>query len=350
MPERAKSLLQQWKQALLWGSVNLEALMIQANAAPCPPVLGCLPKLRYLELSLGSSEAWLGHFFVDVSFCSCLESLRILEPYLDFGLESSQLPEVQLSALPRLKRVELVGWFPEMEFYLPPDCELCVTVACGKMCSWEEQWKIMQKHLTVLSLSDMGLQEWPAGVERLSRLQYFSLQCMDFLEQDLAVLKAIPHVRLHPYGMASLTLTDGSWQSLKVHGSNGLCITFTDVDAFVRGTERFLFVSTGDVGISQPMCASIRQACSRQFKGFFQCRYRYNYPDYPHTVRLSNSEDMMRLEPSYSGRTVPSGGLHDGYAGTPADSPLWERLTVKHLVNQEDFWPKWDPHKWVFGE
>lgn len=348
MPKRATSLLQQWEQALLWGSANLEALMIWAYAAPCPPVLGCLPKLRYLELTLPKSEAWLGHFFVDLSFCSCLESFRIFQPaYL--AVEARKLPEVQLSALTKLKRVELVGWLPEVEFNLPPDCKLNVTVVCGKMCPWEEQSEIMQRHLTVLWLDDLGLQEWPAGLEHLSRLQFLSLRCKGFLEQDLAVLKAIPLFDLYFDGMASLTLTDGIWRSLEVHGRRGLCIAFTDADAFVRGTERFLFVSTGDVEISQPMCASIRGACSRQSKGCYQCRYRYKYQERPHVVRLSNSEEMMRLEPSGDGKIIPSGGLHDGNAGTPEDSPLWEHLPYA-FVKEEGFWPKWEPHKWVFGK
>jgi hypothetical protein len=102
-----------------------------------------------------------------------LEFFRITQPLEDIAPESSKLPEVQLSALPNLKRIELMGWFPDTQFNLPPDCELCVTVACGEVCPWEEQWKIMQRHLTVLTfiLDDVALSEWPAGLERLSRLQ-----------------------------------------------------------------------------------------------------------------------------------------------------------------------------------
>ena len=57
----------------------------------------------------------------------------------------------------------------------------------------------------------------------------------------------------------------------------------------------------------------------------------------------------MRLEPSDDGKIIPSGGLHDGYAGTPEDSPLWEHLRYA-LVEEEEFWPEWEPHKWVFGK
>ncbi len=57
----------------------------------------------------------------------------------------------------------------------------------------------------------------------------------------------------------------------------------------------------------------------------------------------------MRLEPSSDGKLTPSGGLHDGYAGTPENSPLWEQLSRKHLMSGEQIWPTWEPHKWVFG-
>ena len=58
----------------------------------------------------------------------------------------------------------------------------------------------------------------------------------------------------------------------------------------------------------------------------------------------------MRLEPSSDGKLTPSGGLHDGYAGTPESSTIWEQLYYKSLVSKEQFWPTWEPHKWVFGE
>ena len=302
-------------------------------------MLGCLPKLRYLELMVWWPAAWLQHFFVDLSFCSCLESLKFGQPGL--GVSSWKLPEVQLSALPNLKRVELTGFFPDEEFHLPPDCELCLGVVCGELCPWVvEKRMAMQRHLTVLTLYDLGVQALPAGLETLSQLQYLDVECADFLEQDLAVLKAIPHVSLFTKGMASLTLTDGTWQSLQVHGTCALSIEFTDVDAFVRGTERFLLSCGVDIPLS--LCASIKTVCSRQCKSCYQCRSRY-------TVRLSNCEDVMRLEPSSDGKLTPSGGLHDGYAGTPENSPLWEQLNRKHLMSGVQIWPRWEPHKWVFG-
>ena len=347
MPESARHLLQHWEQALILGSINLEALRISANAVPCPPALRCLPNLKYIELTLGQSEAWVGYFFVDLSFCACLESFKITQAERLGMIGSLKLPEVQLSHLPNLKRVEFTGWFPGSECALPPDCELCVALMYGKMCAWREQWKAMQSNLTVLSLGDMGPQEWPAWLERFTRLQYFRLNCTDFQGQDLAILKAIPHVRLYIEGTASLTLTEGAWQNLEVQGESGLCITFRDPDAFVRGTDRLLFVSKGDVEFSQPMCASLQAACSRQSTVCYHCSFRTRYTS--HVVRLSNCEDAMRLEPSDDGKTVPSGGLHDGYVGTPEDSPLWKRLNSKYVVSSQDVWPVWNPHKWVLG-
>lgn len=232
------------------------------------------------------------------------------------------------------------------------------------------QWVAMHRHLTVASMataqaelecvSDIALQEWPAEFERLTRLQYLQFWCSEFLlSLDLAVLRYIPHVNLSVGGMASLNLTNGTWQSLKVHGGHGLCITLGDADAFVRGTGQFLFDSSGDVEISQPMCASIREACSRQSKSCYQCKYNQQYAsvlEHPYSVRLSNCKDMMQLKPlSYDEElqakwaAFMGSPLNDGYAGGSEDTPLWERLPHK-LVSQEDFWPAWEPHKWLFGK
>ena len=347
MPKRIMSLLQQWEQALILGSIKLEALILHADAVPCPPCLRCLPNLKYVELILGRSEAWAPYFFVDLSFCASLEFFKITQGDLNIDNGSSKLPEVQLSHIPNLKHVEFMGWFPEKECTLPPECELCVTVSLKKMSDWDEQWKAMQKQLTVLSLGVTSLQEWPTGLNRFTRLQYFRLQCTAFQQQDLAVLKAIPNVRLWIWGMASLTLTDGAWENLEVHGEHGLCITFLNAGAFVRGTDRFLFSSKGNVDIFQPLWASIREACSRQLKPCYQCKFRDKYGE--QVVRLSNCEDAMCLEPLSDGETVPSGGLHDGYAGTPEDSALWESLKCKHIVSSADVWPMFNPHEWLFG-
>ena len=349
MPETVRNILEQWTQALLMGSVNLEALTMGADAAPCPPVLGCLPKLRYLELTLWQSEAWLSGFFADLSTCPSLESLKLNEGPSDLLDGCRRLPNVNLGAMPKLRRVELDGWLPAATFSLPPACELSVEVVCNTRCPWGEHWTAMQRNLTVLSLWELGLEKWPAGVQHLSRLQSLRMQYLDILEQDLAVLGAIPHVDLYIAGIASLTVTAGSWQSLQVHGKDGLCITFTNANAFVRGTERFLFSSTGPVEIPQPMCAAIREACSRQSKPCYQCRFKDPPYGKRQVVRLSNCADAMRLEPSSDGKIVPSGGLLNGYTGTPEDSPLWERLDHKPLVPQDDVWPKWEPQKWVFG-
>ena len=353
LPKGLACLFRQWEHTLLRGARNLEALTIWANAAPCPPVLGRLPKLRFLELTLfWESHDWLDKLFNDLSSCHSLECLRITQAApAEVLIVSGKLPEVQLSNLQNLKRVELVQWFPDVGFSLPPECKLCVTVNPDR-CHFEKQWVAMQKHLTVLTLADifyLGPESWLVGFERLSRLQYFSFESAGPLVLDLAELKSIPHVKVHINGRAILTLSDGTWETLHVCGRRGLCISLTDADAFVRGTERFLFVSLGSAAISQPMCASIREACSRQVKSCYQCGYMGRFEKDPYTVRLSNCEEMMRLEPSYYGSITPSGGLHDGYAGTPEDSPLWRCLSDKRLVSQEQFWPKWEPHEWVFG-
>ena len=349
-PHRVAKLIHQWMLSLLWGLDSLEVLMMPADAAPCPPMLGCLPKLRFFELRLYRPGAWLEHFFVDLSYCSCLEALKLGQPNFDSIYDLYKLPEVHLSAVTNLRRIELTNCFPDATFHLPPECELCVSLMYNKEYPWEDIWTGMQGHLTVLSLSYVGVPRWPAGVELLSRLEYFRMECGSFLGQDLAVLKAIPHVYLEIGNMAEFSLTDGAWQSLEVHGMNGLRLDIKDADAFVRGTKRFLFISSGNLELSQPLFTSVRAACSRQLKSCYQCKHSYPWNDKAHSIRLSNCEEVMRLEPSSDGKLTPSGGLCNGYAGTPETSTLWERLFRKSLVSKEQFWPTWEPHKWVFGE
>ena len=342
---------------MLRGARNLEALSIWANAAPCLPVLGSLPKLRFLEITLFyNSHDWLDGLFDDLGFCYSLESLRITQAIPREAVAvSGKLPEVQLSTLPNLKRVELVQWFPDAAFSLPPDCELCVTVFSGS-CFSEKHWEAMQRHLKVLTLADMGepnTQSWLGGFGCLSQLQYLQFESGVPTTFDLAALKAVPHVELYLDDTASLTLTDGAWQSIEVHGRSGLSIAFTDADAFVRGTQRFLFLDSGEMRFLQPMCTTmcttIREACSRQFISCYECKFVWQ-TWHRHAIRLSNCEEVMRLEPSHDGMLRPSGGLHDGYAGTPEDSPLWNCIGNKTLASKEEFWPEWNPHKWVFGE
>ena len=349
LPKTLACLLRRWKLALLRGARSVEALKISAEVAPCPPVLGYLSELKYLEIALPRiSDDWVDHLFDDLSFCYSLKASRITQAPDSDGY--GDLPEIQLNTLPNLKRFELVEMFPGAGFSLPPNCELCVTLTSESF-EFEEQWKAVQRHLKVLTLADMGDLDltWQAGFERLSWLQYFKFESGEPLTLDLAELMAIPYVELHLDSPSNLTLTDGAWQTLEVHGREGLCINFRNAEAFVRGTQRFLFVSIGSAATSQPMCASIREACSRQSKSCYQCGYMWQSRQL-YAVRMSNCKEVMRLEPSHDGRIAPSGGLHDGYAGTPEDSPLWECLSHKHLACQADFWPEWDPHGWVFGQ
>ena len=76
----------------------------------------------------------------------------------------------------------------------------------------------------------------------MSDLQYFSVYGkLQMQDQDLAALQQIPHVDLHFTEYSTFLLTSGSRQSLQISGKAGFNVGFSNVDASVRGTERFLF-------------------------------------------------------------------------------------------------------------
>ena len=116
---------QHWMSALLLGSPKLTTLTVCTDGVPWPPVLG-LMSLQHLKLTMWDARPWLGSMMADVSFCSCLESLKLgNDEGIDCEVPSKSLcADVVLHDVKTLKSVEVYNWCPEQDFSLPEGCLL----------------------------------------------------------------------------------------------------------------------------------------------------------------------------------------------------------------------------------
>ena len=260
-PSWQEKYLQHWMSALLLGATKLTSLSVATDCVPWTPVLGLL-SIRHLELTMNEIKPWTDLIMADLSICSCLESLRITENMEGgMGGTSMELPELFLHDLATLKSVDLLGWFPGDYFTLSPGCLLRLAVTMEASAQWEK-WQMSGRPISMLSLECMELQIWPAGVPEMSGLRYLSLYCKRMQDQDLAALHYIPHVDLVFKDFSTFSLTSGSWQSLQIWSKAGIYITFSNVDAFVRDTQRFRFDCTSQE--AGGMSLVLRAACLRQ--------------------------------------------------------------------------------------
>ena len=266
---------QRWMSALLLASTRLTSLSLRTDGAPGPPVLGFLT-LQHLDLTVGSDGPWLSAVIADLSFCSHLQTLKVAQMDLYHDHENHppmRLPNLLLQDVASLKSLELTGFYPTEEFTLPAGCVLRLSVIVEECHQWR-QVQSLGCHISMLYLVDFELQAWPAGLEEMSALQNLELYCTSMQEQDLAALQHIPHVFLQFLEYSTLLLTDvtssGSLQSLKVSGKVGFNVRFSDIDAFVKGTQ-FIFKSAGQE--AESMYRALRAACTRQGVGCYECEH-----------------------------------------------------------------------------
>ena len=109
-------------------------------------------------------------------------------------------------------------------------------------------------------------------------LHYLELQCKSMHDQDLAALQHIPHVSLELFDFSSFLLTSGSWESLQISGYGDFSVNFSNADAFVRGTKRFLFECSSSHE-AEEMYGLLRAACMRQWVACHECERTDEYPD-----------------------------------------------------------------------
>ncbi len=337
-------------QQLLADYTHLEGLRISFNANRYLPIMpaGNLLSLRHVELALSDDSDQLEPFLIGLSFCSKLESLKITHTNVNLSGTMSHVPCFSIFGA-SLRQIELLGVVPGVVVQLPSQCLLRLSASQHNASHlWESYQDSIKDFTSVLWLHQESPEAWPAGLGNFPRLQYLQLTCTDVIELDLSDMSHIPHVRMDVTGMASLLLTGGAWQSLEVHSRRELFLTFSDVDAFVRGTQQFLFSGGSSLAFTKAALAPIKDACKGQGKPCFHRQYRNRLDDYNFVFRMSNRGDMMHAEKA----CVPH-----PYYDTPdachlvSDSSWsWIRVKNKHLVDADDFWPKNSVHNWAAGE
>ena len=145
--------LEPWVQSLLLGANSLEGLSICMIRTPCPPVMSRLKALRLLKISGWGDKPWLRSFFIDLAYCSTLETLVIGDPeHVESRVRSNCLPDMSLCDMPNLRHVELNDWIPGGTFLLPRDCKLLLNAVVEDHDIWEKQWESIRSSATVLCL------------------------------------------------------------------------------------------------------------------------------------------------------------------------------------------------------
>ena len=140
----------------------------------------------------------------------------------------------------------------------------------------------------MLCLECTKLRAWPTGIPEMSGLRYLYLYCTRMQDQNLAALQHIPHVSPVFDKFSTFVLTSGSWRSLEIWEEAGFHIRFFNVDAFVRGTERFLVECPSQE--AEGMYRMLRAACMRQGVACHGCEHLEGYPERTRVARLSNVE------------------------------------------------------------
>ena len=308
--------LQRWVLALLLASTRLTSLSMQIETFPWLPVLGLL-RIRHLELTMRFVAPWVDGIMADLSVCSCLETLKIADNEVDPGTLSMELPDLLLHEVVTLRSLELIGWYPKGRFTLPPGCLLRLLAVLDTPAQWEQ---LLAKGcpVSMLSLACTKLKAWPKGVPRMSGLHFLELQCTRMQDQDLAALQHIPHLCLGFTKFSTFRVTSGSWQSFQIRGEGGFGISFSDLDAFVRGTRRFSFECSKKG--AEEMYRILRAACTRQGVRYYECEHHKRRRGHPNSIIVAS---FNNVEPCKAG-TRSHGAMYGHYG---------------HITRTNDFWP-----------
>ncbi len=263
---------QRWQDQLL-NTPHLTTLSLGPNVLH-PPLLGNHP-LRHLELRVKGKQPWLTGFLEDLRQNATLESLTILSASVH-----GPLPKLQLEGLKSLRHVKLRCLLPTGKMSLPKDCLLHLNAWSGRRCEWEKHSRGIERYTAVLHMAVNQLIAWPADIQRFTKLQCLAIELpllwwlepsspwpFDAPPLDLAGLQHIPHVKLINCA-GGARLSAGSWQSLEIRGF--YFVDFSDLDAFVKGTNNFIFEFEGSSAVRQATMAAIRNSCRKNHVCFYE--------------------------------------------------------------------------------
>ena len=284
---------ERWVLTLLSCSTQLTSLSIDGDGVSWRPDLSFLA-LRHLKLNMLSLKPHLA-VLADLPSCQCLESLTISahegDRYASTYAGHRDLPDMNLHTNSCLKSVQVLEWYPMGEFTLPPGCMLRFMIALKTNTQWL-RWRRKGCPTSMLDLECNELRAWPAGISTMSELHYLQLRCIRLQGQDLATLQHIPHVSLEFSDFTALVLTSGSWHSLRIMGEKGFNVNFSNADAYVRGTKRFLFECPSQN--AGEMYKGLRAAYVRQWVACYECEHvtvkyvQTKYVEKPKVAYLSN--------------------------------------------------------------
>ena len=249
-----------------------------------------------------------------------LEHLRLEEGTLDYQHEPVELQDMYLHSMPSLKSVSLEDCLPGWELSLPADCSLFLNVTVN-----EWQRRSFEGHIVGLRLSSV----MPPTLQVFSALQYLEIDLAEGEELDLALFQQVPHVRLILGFEGHLRMTAGSWQSFEIFRSHELDLVISNVNAFVRDTSGFTFMSESRSanGSSQMLVREIEEACRRHGKACHVFMHHgMLWGERKEYVTLSTSRDTAKNCP-----VLCEDGDAEGHSQAMEGS--------KTLCGMDDFWP-----------
>lgn len=127
--------LQPWISALLLHSRSLKSLHVLADGVPWVPVLRELA-IKELRINMRWVKPWLNVIMADLSLCSCLERLSIVDTALNDKV-SVDLPDLLLHGVATLQSVDLYNWYPNKIFTVPTGCLLRMVLKLEQHAMWQ---------------------------------------------------------------------------------------------------------------------------------------------------------------------------------------------------------------------
>ncbi len=165
--------------ALLQGAPNLKALKLKSCAANCNDLRSLSSSsLKYLALQFAGA-GWLDRL-KDLNAVPNLESLKLWISWspcamLSDELDLTNMPDVRLTCMPKLRRIELVKK-PLSDNGFPGDQLFMRLYVDNLDALWGDCLKRMLSRTTAMWLGQRKLQAWPSGLDGFVSLQLLDME------------------------------------------------------------------------------------------------------------------------------------------------------------------------------